>query len=161
MRKSKHTLKNRHLQVGISLLEVLAALVILSLGASVAFTWFGQSVAAMSRLKAEEASLLARNETMEYLRAINPVTQPEGVVEMPGYQLKWHSHPIRDTVHTLTTLGTASRYDVSLHELRISLTREGDTGTPWASFTLELAGYQQVASSSTSIFGISNSDALP
>lgn len=75
-------------QTGISLLEVLAALVILSIGASVAFTWFGQSVTAMGRLKNEEASLLARNEAMEYLRAINPIEQPTGEVEMPGYRLK-------------------------------------------------------------------------
>ncbi|NCN71321.1 MAG: type II secretion system protein [Rhodoferax sp.] len=148
-------------QAGISLLEVLAALVILSLGATVAFTWFGQSVSAMSRLKNEEASLLAKNEAMEYLRAINPVAQPEGLVEMPGYQLQWRSHPIREAVHTLTVLGTASRYDVSLHELDVNLTRGKVAGTPWVQFKLELAGYLQVSSSSASIFGASGGGTSP
>ncbi len=55
---------------GISLIEVLAALVILSLGASVAFSWFGQSVTAMGKLKAEEVRLLAENEAVDALRAI-------------------------------------------------------------------------------------------
>lgn len=139
-------------QAGISLLEVLAALVILSLGASVAFTWFGQSVAAMGRLKDEEASLLARNEAMEYLRAINPVAQPTGEVDMPGYRLTWTSHPIRDVVRTLTTLGTPSRYEVSLHELDVQLSHPADNAS-WTRFQLQLAGYRLVAGSSNSIFG--------
>lgn len=148
-------------QAGISLLEVLAALVILSIGASVAFTWFGQSVTAMGRLKDEEASLLARNEAMEYLRAINPVEQPTGEVEMPGYRLTWTSRPIRDVVRTLTTLGTPSRYEVSLHELDVQLTRSTDN-TPWTHFQLQLAGYRLVAPSSAgSIFGTPGAGASP
>lgn len=148
-------------QAGISLLEVLAALVILSVGATVAFTWLGQSMSAMSRLKNEEASLLAKNEAIEYLRAINPITQPEGFVEMPGYQLQWSSHPIRETVHTLTVLGTASRYDVSLHELDVRLTQGKDTGAQRVHFKLELAGYLQVASNSASIFGVGGGGVTP
>jgi prepilin-type N-terminal cleavage/methylation domain-containing protein len=134
-------------QAGISLLEVLAALVILSIGASVAFTWFGQSVTAMGRIKEEEASLLARNQAMEYLRAVNPVDQPNGEIEMPGYRLSWTSRQVRDVVRTLTPLGTPSRYEVSLYELDVRLARPaGDA--PWSQFQLQLAGYRQVAASS-------------
>lgn len=148
-------------QAGISLLEVLAALVILSIGASVAFTWFGQSVTAMARLKDEEASLLARNEAMEYLRAINPVAQPTGEVDMPGYRLTWTSRPIRDVVRTLTTLGTPSRYEVSLHELEVHLTHPANNA-PWTHFQLQLAGYRLVAPSSAgSIFGTPGGGASP
>ena len=153
--------KNATKQRGISLLEVLAALVILSIGASVAFTWFGQSVTAMGRLKDEEASLLARNEAMEYLRAINPVEQPTGDVEMPGYRLTWTSRPIRDVVRTLTTLGTPSRYEVSLHLLDVQLTHSTNN-IPWTDFQLQLAGYHLVAPSSTgSIFGTPGTGPAP
>ncbi|ART50785.1 hypothetical protein CBP34_02620 [Acidovorax carolinensis] len=148
-------------QAGISLLEVLAALVILSIGASVAFTWFGQSITAMGRLKDEEASLLARNEVLEYLRAINPVEQPAGEIEMPGYRLSWTSRPIRDVVRTLTTLGTPSRYEVSLHELDVQLIHSTDN-TPWTHFQLQLAGYRLVApSSASSIFGTPGAGTSP
>ncbi len=137
-------------QAGISLLEVLAALVILSIGASVAFTWFGQSASAMGRLKEEESSLLARNEALEYLRAVNPVAQPTGEIDMPGYQLVWTSRPIREAVRTLTPLGTPSRYEVETGE------------APWAQFQLQLAGYKQVASSSAGgMFGIPGAGAIP
>lgn len=148
-------------QAGISLLEVLAALVILSIGASVAFTWFGQSVTAMARLKDEEASLLARNEAMEYLRSINPVTQPSGEVNMPGYRLNWTSRPIRDVVSTLTKLGTPSRYEVSLHELDVQLIHTQDNA-PWTGFQLQLAGYRLVASSAArSMFGTPGTGSSP
>ncbi|MDZ4187682.1 MAG: type II secretion system protein [Hydrogenophaga sp.] len=148
-------------QAGISLLEVLAALVILSIGASVAFTWFGQSVTAMGRIKAEEKGLLARNHAMEYLRAVNPVDQPTGEIEMPGYRLSWTSRPIRDVVRTLTPLGTPSRYEVSLYELDVRLARPDDD-TPWSEFQLQLAGYRQVAPSSMGgMFGASGAGATP
>lgn len=147
-------------QAGISLLEVLAALVILSLGASVAFTWFGQSATVMGRLKDEEASLLARTEAMEYLRAINPVAQPTGEVGMPGYRLAWTSQPIREVVRTLTTLGTPSRYEVSLYELDVELRHPADN-SPWTRFQLQLAGYHLVSGSSNSIFGTPGTGTVP
>lgn len=148
-------------QVGISLLEVLAALVILSMGASVAFTWFAQSAAVMTRVKAEEVGLLARNEAMEYIRAINPVAQPEGQVEMPGYQLTWHSRSIGEPMPALTTLGTASRYEVSLYEVDIALARDTATPNPWIRFTLNLAGYRQVGSGSTGFLEMTAPGGVP
>lgn len=130
-------------------------MVILTLGATVAFSWFGQSVSAMNRLKAEEAQLLAQNEALDYLRAINPVSRPQGEVQMPGYKLHWVSRVVGDTVRTLSKLGQASRYDVSLHELDVTLARDDEAGKPWAQFKLQLPGYKQVGSSSMSIFGTS------
>lgn len=141
----------RH-QRGISLLEVLAALVILSLGASVAFSWLGQSVGAMGRLKDEENMLLARTEALDHLRAINPVDQPTGEMRLPGYLLRWTSRQIRDTRPALTLLGTAARYDVSLYELDVQLVQPGED-EPWTTFLVQRSGYKQTGSGSMSIFG--------
>lgn len=134
------------------MLEVLAALVILSLGASVAFTWLGQSVRSMGRLKAEEAALLARTEALDYLRSINPTAQPSGDVQLPEYQLRWSSRQIRDTRPTLSTLGTRSQYDVALFELDVQLIQK-DQQEPWATFVVQRSGYVRVGSGSMSIFG--------
>lgn len=149
-------------EAGISLLEVLAALVILSLGASVTFTWLGQSVNAMGRLKNEEASLLAQNEAMEYLRSINPAATPAGEMEMSGYRLAWTSTPVGPMTRTTTPLGTPSRYEVSLHELDVKLDKvEAKDLQPWVHFQMQLAGYKQVAGSSMSIFGASGTGTAP
>ena len=137
---------------GISLIEVLAALVILSLGASVAFSWFGQSVATMGKLKAEEVKLLAENETTDALRVINPLLQPAGELIMPGYRVRWTSRVIGDPVSALTTLGTAARYEVSLHDLSVELQKDGDDTQIWSEFNLTLAGYKQVSGGSMSLF---------
>lgn len=143
------TLKNLR---GISLIEVLAALVILSLGASIAFSWFGQSVAVMGKLKAEEVKLLAENEATEALRAINPIAQPAGELVMPGYRVRWTSQVIGEPLSALTTLGTAARYQVSLHDLSVELRKDGDDHQVWSKFTLALAGYKQVSGGSMSLF---------
>lgn len=147
-----HRPQTNRRQRGISLLEVLAALVILSLGASVAFTWLGQSVRAMGRLKDEEATLLARTEALDYLRAVNPLAQPSGDVQLPEYQLRWSSRQIRDTRPTLSSLGTRSRYDVALFELNVELTRPGQQ-EPWTTFVVQRSGFVQVGTGSMSIFG--------
>jgi len=144
---------SRHRELGISLLEVLAALVILSLGASVAFTWFGQNVAAMNRLKDEEAGLLAQNEAMEYLRSVNPVATPAGDLEMSGYRLSWNSTLIGPVTRAINPMGTPSRYEVSLHKLDVELKKPGADNPRWIHFQMQLAGYKQVAGSSMSIFG--------
>lgn len=139
-------------QQGISLLEVLAALVILSVGASVAFTWLGQSVSAMERLKSEEKMLLARTEALDHLRAINPVEQPIGDIELPGYRLRWNSRQIRDTRPALTLLGTPARYDVSLYEMDVQLLLPGED-EPWVRFQVQRSGFKQTGMSPMSILG--------
>ena len=90
MRARRHP---RRAASGFSLLEVIAALVILSIGASAAFSWLSQSVSTMSRLRAEEHLQMVRLEVLDYLRAINPSARPEGAVQMTGYEFSWTSRP--------------------------------------------------------------------
>lgn len=145
-------LRPRHHQAGMSLLEVLAAMVILSLGATVAFTWFNQSATALAQVKNQEAELLARSEALEYLQHINPDLQPAGQVAMPGYQIEWRSQALHPSTKSVTDLGTAASYTVSLNQLDVVL-RKKDTQQDWVKFQITLAGYTQNASSTSSFFG--------
>jgi type II secretory pathway component PulJ len=135
-----------------SLLEVLAAMVILSLGATVAFTWFNQSATALAQVKNQEAELLARSEALEYLQHINPDQQPTGQVVMPDYQIEWRSQALQPTVKSVTDLGTAANYTVSLSQVDVVL-RKKDKQQAWVKFQITLAGYTQSASSASSFFG--------
>lgn len=144
--------RTRQHQAGMSLLEVLAAMVILSFGATVAFTWFNQSATALAQVKNQEAELLARSEALEYLQHINPDQQPTGQVAMPGYQIEWRSQALHPAVKSVTDLGTAASYTVSLSRLDVIL-RKKDTQQDWVKFQLTLAGYTQSASSTSSFFG--------
>lgn len=150
---ASRTLPAKRLQRGMSLLEVLAALVILSLGASVAFTWFNQSAAALAQVKSQEAELLARNAALEYLQHINPDQQPTGQVEMPPYSIVWSSKPVHQPVSGVTDLGTSAGYTVSLHQLEVSLRKKDNVQNPWVTFKLTLAGYTRSEGSTGSFFG--------
>jgi prepilin-type N-terminal cleavage/methylation domain-containing protein len=145
----------RRNQQGMSLLEVLAAMVILSLGATVAFTWFNQSATALSQVKNQESELLARSEAIEYLQHINPDKQPTGQVDMPGYQVEWRSQPVYQAVKSVTDLGTPASYTVSLHELDVVLRKTDARQATWIEFKLTLAGYTQSENSASSFFGSS------
>jgi len=146
-------------QRGISLLEVLAALVILSIGASVAFTWLGQSMNTLSKIKSEESILLAQNEAIEYLRTLNPQDKSSGEVSMKDYTViwtasLWTASLIKPTARTMTALGNPAKYEVSLYELDVHLVRApGDQ--KWSQFKIQLAGYRKVGSGSTGLFGTS------
>lgn len=144
---------NRQNQRGMSLLEVLAAMVILSLGATVAFTWFNQSAAALAQVKNQEAELLAQNEALEYLQHINPDQQPTGQVDMSGYHIEWRSQPVHLPVKSVTDLGTAASYTVSLSQLDVVLRKKDNQQQEWVKFQLTLAGYTQSENSARSFFG--------
>lgn len=133
----------KRLQQGMSLLEVLAAMVILSAGATIAFTWFNQSATALNQVKSQEAELLARNEALEYLQHINPDAQPVGQVEMPGFRIEWTSQPVHAPVRSVTDLGTPAGYTVSLHQLNVVLRKREPAAKDWVKFQLTLAGYSR------------------
>jgi general secretion pathway protein I len=142
-------------QAGISLLETLAALVVLSSGATVMFTWFAQNAAVLGRLKVAEEVERVRLDAMEYVRTVNPVERPRGDVTLNQYRLVWTSRQSADTVRTVNELGTPARYEISLYELTVILTpTEGAAREPATQFTLPLAGYRLVASDTGNVFGL-------
>jgi general secretion pathway protein I len=139
---------------GISLLETLAALVILSAGASVMLTWFSQNATALSRLKESEDIERGRLQAIEYVRSINPVEQPRGDVALGNYRISWSSRQTADTVRPLTIMGAPGRYEVSLFELTILLKRASDPASLQATqILLPVAGYKKVGDGGNSFFG--------
>ena len=144
----------RKYAVGISLLETLAALVILSAGAAVMLTWFSQNASALSRLKESEDIERGRLQAIEYVRSVNPVERPRGEAVLGHYRISWTSRQTADTVRALTVLGTPGRYEVSLFELTIQLRRANDLATAEATqILLPIAGYKSVGDSGASFFG--------
>lgn len=149
-------------QGGVSLLEVLAAMVILSAGATVAFTWFNQSAIVLGQVKSDEAQLLARNEALDYLQHVNPDVSPQGVTPMQGFELRWSSKPVLPQLSTVTELGTTGGFNVTLHEVNVVLVKSTpgrggasieSEGQEWVSFKLHLAGHTRRQSAAGSVFG--------
>jgi general secretion pathway protein I len=140
---------------GISLLETLAALVILSAGAAVMLTWFSQNAVTLSRLKDSESLEQGRLEALEYLRTINPVEKPRGEVVLNQYRIAWTSRQSAETVRAVTALGSPGRYEVSMYELDVRLSKAdaAPSSSTLARMSLPLTGYKLVAATGTSMFG--------
>ncbi len=141
------------LQHGVSLLETLAALVILSAGAAVMLTWFSQNATALGRLKDAEAVEQARLTALDYVRAINPIDRPQGEVTLDKYRIAWTSRKIADTARAVNALGSVGRYEISLHELNVqisSIEAKPNEQSLAAQMTLASAGYKLVATSAAS-----------
>jgi general secretion pathway protein I len=151
-----NSIASRKAQYGISLLETLAALVILSAGATVMLTWFSQNAITLNRLKESESIEQGRLEALEYLRTINPVDKPRGEVVLNQYRIVWSSRQSAESVRAVTALGSPGKYEVSLYELDIRLSKvDSAAANTLARMTLPLAGYKLVAASGNSMFGIS------
>jgi general secretion pathway protein I len=149
------SIASRKALYGISLLETLAALVILSAGATVMLTWFSQNAITLNRLKESESLEQARLEALEYLRTINPVDKPRGEVVLNQYRIVWSSRPSAETVRAVTALGSPGRYEVSLYELDVRLSKaDVAASNTLARMSLPLAGYKLVAASGNSMFGV-------
>lgn len=139
---------------GISLLETLAALVILSAGTAVMLTWFSQNATALSRLKEAESIEQGRLTAIEYVRAINPVDQPTGEITIDSYRINWSSRRIAGNVRALNGSGSPGRYEVSLHELKVNLTRI-DVAAPEniSPIIVPVVGHHLVAPATNGIVG--------
>ncbi len=149
-------------QAGISLLETLAALVVLSAGATVMFTWFAQNATVLGKLKVAEEVERVRLDALEYVRTINPVERPRGEVTLNQYRLAWTSRQSADAVRTANELGTPARYEISLYELTVRLTATDITSSdPVSQFTLPVAGYKLVESNVGNVFGLPSSSSRP
>jgi general secretion pathway protein I len=150
---AKSSLKVREL--GVSLLETLAALVILSAGAAVMLTWFSQNATALGRLKDAEAAQLARLTALDYMRTINPVDRPQGEIILDKYRIEWSSRKIADTVRALNGLGSAGRYEISLYDLELKISNSDLNGNPLVEkITVSAAGYKLLGPSAVgSILG--------
>jgi len=130
---------------GFSLIEVIAALVILSTGAAAAFSWLAQSVSTLGRLRAQERVQLVRMEVLDYLRALNPSARPEGAVQMADFSFSWHSRPLRDAVAAMNELRNPGAYEVSLHEVTARVSLSPGASQSDFDIVLPVVGFRQIS----------------
>lgn len=118
------------------------------------FTWFAQNAATLSRLKDAEEIEQGKLQAIEYIRTVNPVERPNGDIVIDKYKITWSSRQTADTVRAMTAMGTAGKYEISLHEFSIMLSRTGDALTvPTVNILLPAAGYKLVSRGNNSMFG--------
>ncbi|MBS0307082.1 MAG: hypothetical protein JSR43_17110 [Proteobacteria bacterium] len=121
------------------MIEVLAAMVIFSTGATVLFGWIGQTSERLARLAGEQRELFTDMVVLEYMKTVNPMLEPAGEIRLSdGVLLRWQSErlPGDDTVR-----GPGSLYELGLYrvKVRVSAPQQGVRES-----SVELAGWRQV-----------------
>jgi general secretion pathway protein I len=143
-RKSARTIPRgsaRNSTRGFSLLEVLAAIVIFSLGASVLFSWIGQTANRLRTVGTEQQQLFAQLAALEFARTLNPMQEPAGELALGNSRVSWRATAVGEESPVRTLTGAPGWYLVRLYDL--SLTVEQDK-LGRSQQQLFLAGWRQV-----------------
>lgn len=126
-------------QRGLTMIEVLAAMVIFSSGAVVLFGWIGQTADRLGRLSREQTQLFGELRAIEYLRTLNPMLHPAGEATLGEARFRWTAQAIGSELPSRTPTGTEGNYVVQLFRVRLWV----DGGDP-SERMLWLAGWRQV-----------------
>jgi prepilin-type N-terminal cleavage/methylation domain-containing protein len=77
-------------QKGLTMVEVVAAMVIFCSAAAVLFSWIGQVAQRVGAFQEEQRVLFAQMRGIEYAKTINPMARPQGSqMFADGVRLQW------------------------------------------------------------------------
>jgi general secretion pathway protein I len=129
---------------GFSMLEVLAAIVIFSLGASVLFGWIGQTANRLRSVGSEQQQLFAQLAALEFARTLNPMQEPTGELALGNSRVSWSATAVGEESPVRTLTGSPGWYVVRLYDLNLTV-EQAKLGR--SQQQLYLAGWRQVKKS--------------
>ncbi|MET3119122.1 prepilin-type N-terminal cleavage/methylation domain-containing protein [Undibacterium sp. GrIS 1.8] len=129
-------------QLGFSLLEMIAALTILTIGSVVLFSWLGQSMGQLNRFQLQEKESLAKIQAIDFLSTQNPAVASDGRQVFDSFQIEWTSEPLSEIRDSVSPSGGLGLYQISIYKVQVKASDK--TGRAWFEFPLRLVGYKQV-----------------
>lgn len=137
-------IRRRSRQQGLSMVEVLAAMVIFGAAAAVLFGWIAQVADRLAKLGQEQGQLFASLAAVEYLKTVNPMLEPSGSVVLEGgARLRWAAVAVgpEERVHP----SSSGLYDVGLYKVEFAVA----AGSSERQDSVYLAGSRQVRDDAT------------
>lgn len=144
--RSRFRLERRK-QLGFSLLEMIAALTILTIGSVVLFSWLGQTMGQLSRFQLQEKESLAKLQAIDFLSTQNPALTPDGKQVFDSFKMEWTSQPVTETRDAVSPTGGLGLYQISMYKVQVKTYDKSDRA--WFEFPLRLVGYKQVRQPAT------------
>ncbi|MET3138884.1 prepilin-type N-terminal cleavage/methylation domain-containing protein [Undibacterium sp. GrIS 1.2] len=129
-------------QFGFSLLEMIAALAILTIGSVVLFSWLGQTMGQLNRFQLQEKESLAKIQAIDFLSIQNPALAPDGKQVFDSFNMEWRSEPVAEVRDAVSPSGGLGLYQMSMYKVQVKV--RDKTGRTWFEFPLRLVGYKQV-----------------
>lgn len=129
-------------QKGISLIEVIVALVIVSSFGAALFTWAAQTYRTANRAAELMEQMEIERNIIELGHSLNPALRPEGKLETDSYIYEWRSTPTRPPVDHVKHPAGLSPYQVSMYRVSTRVLRR-DGGAVVLEQERQLAGFVQ------------------
>ena len=111
-------------QTGFTLLESMAAIVILTMGLLATYGWIDISVRSLVKVNEVTAQELIISEFLENLSITNLETTRQGRVMFKERTLEWKARPI-ETKSGVNNIGFVGLYDHTLYNIDITLKNSG------------------------------------
>ena len=142
------SLQNQRGLRGLSLLEVIVALVIISAFGAALFVWAGQTLQTASRAaRLQQEAELERNVT-EIAYSLNPALRPSGELLTPTHRYQWQAQVERSLSDQPRAMYGISPWQVGLYRVRFTITDLSAPAEPQVS-ERRVAGYRQVRTRQT------------
>lgn len=139
----KYIAKNQcRSEQGFSLLEMIAALTILTIGSVVLFSWLGQTMGQLNRFQLQEKESMARLQAIDFLSTQNPAISPAGRQVFDTFTMEWKSEPVTESRDSISPSGGLGLYQMSLYNVKVNA--QDKSGRAWFTFPVKLLGYTQV-----------------
>lgn len=126
------------------MIETVAALVILAMGAVIIFSWTAQTTSVLARAELAEKRHLARLRALDFLRTVNPALRPVGEQLLGGdkpLKLSWTSVANELAArNALSVTGQPDAYALTLHDVKGVLSLDPDVAGVAVEVTL--VGYK-------------------
>lgn len=109
----------RHIKPrGVSLLEMLVALVILAISATLVFEWISQSSLRLLRLQDQQRTAAAQLKALAFLETLNPARAPVGTQAFDGFDLTWQAQVLQPMRPLLLASDAPSRFEGALYGVK-------------------------------------------
>lgn len=110
---------------GFSLLEVLIALVLISMLGTTLFSWLNSNLININRVKQVNKQILHKDLLFEYAQLINPMQTPQGEESMGIYQIHWQSNISQPILPGMLNTGITNKSQIGVYQITLQLLNNG------------------------------------
>lgn len=129
----------KRIRPGFSVVEVLAAIALISVAMIPLYQLQRALADAAFRLEQAAMTLEARENALAWLETVNPQLQPRGEVNVGGWLISWNAEPVATVPIARGYLGE-SIHSVGLYEVEVVVSRDGRSER----FAVRKIGWEQV-----------------
>lgn len=145
--------------LGFTLLEAVVALAIFAAGAMALYSLFNTNLISLTRAHDTMDRTPYVEYAIDYLSAVNPRLQPEGRVDLGGFEVAWSATLVEPPRQSQNAVGFLGTFELGLYDVAFEVTVDdsGDiAGAGAASLgvhRLRLVGYEKVRGLDTGFEG--------